>query len=857
MGKLLVIDGNSLLHRAFHALPPMNNLDGAPTQAVYGFLNMLLKILDQEDPSHLLVAFDTPAPTPRHLAYTEYKAGRRETADELRMQFPIIKEVLSAMHIAIGEKDGFEADDFLGIFSRRGEKEGLGVLLLTGDRDALQLITDKTTVILTKKGITTTAVMTEKSIEEEYGLQPIDLIEVKGLMGDASDNIPGIPGVGEKTAVKLIREYQTVENTILHSDEVSGKVLKEKIKTYADQARMSREIGIICVDIDAPIDLTIDDCVFAKEDMNFGRDILQKLGLRSVLSRLPEGADAGIEVHTTLIRPLEIEITDQKELQSVITTWESAEVLTIVLNDRLTVFDGNKLWCIPLQQDLFSQGLDAIDVLQAMKTILDNDQICKQLYDLKGWKHQLEKFDLKLSGKIFDAMIAAYLVDPLRSAPKEDELANEYTGLTVYDAFALDTLCKCVRQKLDEKNLTKLFLDIETPLIDVLYHMECIGFCIDEEVLQTLGAQYDIEIECMKTEIYELANEEFNILSPKQLGVILFDKLNLPVQRKTKTGYSTDVDTLEALADKHPIVNKVLEYRQLTKLKSTYIDGLLSARDASGRIHSQFHQNITATGRLSSTNPNLQNIPVRTEMGREIRKAFIASEGRQLVGADYSQIELRVLAHIADDQVMIDSFLKNEDIHARTAAEVAGCSLDQVTTKMRGAAKAVNFGIVYGISDFGLAKQLGITRQEANDYIQAYLEKYTGIRNYMHEIVEKGKADGYVETLFGRRRELPELRSKNHHTRSFGERAAMNAPIQGTAADIIKIAMNRTEAFLGSEKTEAQLILQVHDELIVDTPPKELEKIKNGLKQCMENVIQLKVPLVVDIKNGYSWYDTK
>ena len=873
MAKLMIIDGNSLMHRAFHALPPMNNAQGTPTQAVYGFLNMLLKVLGQEKPTHLLVAFDTHAPTPRHIAYEGYKAGRKETPDELRSQFPLVKDVLKNMQIAVGEQDGYEADDYLGIFSRRAEAKGLDAILLTGDRDALQLITDKTTVILTKKGITQTVVMTEKAIEEEYGLMPRDLIEVKGLMGDASDNIPGIPGVGEKTALKLIRAYGTVEETIAHADEISGKALKERIKTYAEQARMSRQLGMICTDADVPISLSVEDCVLDTNKIRSARPLMLELGLRSIVERLPKlvaaaGGTGEMEAKDIEERsadptlslpslPKTIEIRSEAELQRAVDGWKKAKTLTICWEDEISIYDGGMQWTVPFQQDLLTQGMDAEQILKSLRPVWEDESIRKECFDAKTWMHHVHDCGFSIKGNVFDAMIAAYLVETARSQPSLSVLIHEYTALEACNAFSLHILCETLNGQMQEKGMEALFQNIEMPLIRVLFSMECIGFRVDADMLKTLGEQYDGQMNKLQQAIHELAGEAFNILSPKQLAVILFEKLELPVQRKTKTGYSTDVDTLEALQEQHPIVSKILSFRQITKLKSTYIDGLLKARDENGRVHSCFNQNITATGRISSTDPNLQNIPVRTEMGREIRKAFIASPGWKLVGADYSQIELRVLAHMAQDDVMLDAFRKHEDIHARTAAEVSGCSIDAVTPDMRSAAKAVNFGIVYGISDFGLARQLGISRKEARAYIDAYLKKYTGIEQYMKRVVDEGKEKGYVTTLFGRRRDLPELKSKNYNVRAFGERAAMNAPIQGTAADIIKVAMNCVFDELEKRDTEAKLILQIHDELIIDTPPEEMETVENLLRNCMENVIKLDVPLEVDIHAGDSWYDTK
>lgn len=859
MGKFVIIDGNSLLHRAYHALPPMNNHEGVPTQAVYGFLSMLFKVIEQQAPTHMLVAFDTKAPTPRHIAYSEYKAGRKPTDEELRLQFPIVKDVLRAMQIAVGEQDGYEADDYLGIFSRRGEEAGHKVFLFTGDKDALQLITENTIVILTQKGISQTALMNEQAIEQKYGVTPKQLIEVKGLMGDPSDNIPGIPGVGEKTALKLITQYGTVENTIEHAAEISGKALREKVETYADQARMSRMIGIISTDVNAPIALSVEECIFDRKAMEKGKPLLQELELRSIINRLPkvEGAEEFAQSNDTLIRPFPQYIHDAKTLAKANEKWSEAKRLSFVWKDNISLSDGKSLWVVQLKQDMLTDGLDPMQAIEALKPLWENEAIEKRLYDAKGWMHELAAYSIEMKGVSFDAMIASYLLKPNRADTAPELLVKEWLDTEDYDAAILDILCDTLAEKIEEEALGKVFYEIEMPLVKVLYNMEAIGCEIDEKILKDLGTKYDWEIAQLQNEIHDLAGEDFNILSPKQLSVVLFEKLGLPVQRKTKTGYSTDVDTLEAIEDKHPIVRKILEYRTLSKLKSTYIDGLLNAADQTGRVHSTFKQTVTATGRISSTEPNLQNIPVRTDIGREIRKAFIASEGNFLVGADYSQIELRVLAHMAQDPVMIEAFRKGEDIHARTAAEVAGCKIEDVTNEMRSAAKAVNFGIVYGISDFGLARQLGITRKEASEYIQKYLDKYEGIRKYMHDIVEDGKKNGYVTTLFGRRRNLPELKSSNYNTRSFGERAAMNAPIQGTAADIIKLAMIHVDELLEKEGFQAKLILQIHDELIIDTPQAEVEQVKSLVDQCMESVIELKVPLVADVKSGLSWYDTK
>lgn len=857
MGKLVVIDCNSLMHRAFHALPPMNNKDGTPTQAIYGFLNMLLKIISNEQPTHLIAAFDAKGGTFRNETYAEYKGTRKATDDELKVQFPLIKEVLRAMGIAVCEQQGYEADDLLGIFSRRGELEGLSVRLVTGDRDALQLVSEQTNVILTRKGITETELFDNALLLERYGISPPQMVEVKGLMGDSSDNIPGVPGVGEKTALKLILEFSTLEGVLEHIPSVSGEKLKEKLTLYADQARMSRELGRIVTDPDAPIPLTVVQSAFVEANMAGGRELLQKLELRSLVARLPVAQKKAEETEATeTVKTIVIRTTD--ELKAAVAEWLKAEEIALVWDESLSVATCDSLeYRVSLAQNLIDTGIDWEEAFAILAPVLCAQKPAKRLFDAKRWMHTLFVRGKTLAGCAFDAMIAAYLLNPTRSGYDLGQLAEEYLGRRENGAAALFALSKELLGRMSQKGLSELYDKVELPLIGVLFDMEREGFAVDDVVLRELSTQFSSRIDALAKEIYTHSGGEFTILSPKQLGTVLFETLGLPVQRKTKTGFSTDADTLEALQDKHPIVPLILEYRQLTKLKSTYVDGLLAVRDATGRVHTTFNQTIAATGRISSTEPNLQNIPIRTELGREIRKAFIASAGHVLVGADYSQIELRVLAHIANDIEMQKAFKEGEDIHTHTAAEVFGVERVAVTSSMRSAAKAVNFGIVYGISDFGLARNLGITRKQAGAYIAAYLEKYTGVASYMHDIVQRGKDDGFVTTLLGRRRDLPELLSANFNTRSFGERVAMNTPIQGTAADIIKLAMIAVHDALIERQLHAKLVLQVHDELIIDTPVDETEIVKALVTDCMEHVMKLSVPLVAQASSGRSWYDAK
>ncbi|MEL7608973.1 MAG: DNA polymerase I [Bacillota bacterium] len=855
MKKLIAIDGNSLMHRAFYALPPMNTRSGLPTGAVHGFLGMLLKLI-AESPDYLLVAFDMHGPTFRHQLYDQYKAGRRETPDELRPQFDTLKNVLAEMGIAICECPRYEADDILGTFSRIANGEGVFALLVTGDRDALQLIGENTHVMLTKKGISETDEYDRTLLLERYGLTPDRMVDLKGLMGDGSDNIPGVPGVGEKTALKLLEEYKSMEAVLENAARVKGK-LGEKLAQYADQARMSLELGRI--DVNVPVTMTLEDCAFYPERMRGALPLLQELEMRSLGARVAERSPAPKSAPAPVAAAISTRVSTDGELERLAKRAKDAQWLAIDIQNGLCVaLDGKEQFSVVCEATLLEQGLEPDAVLEALAPALEAEKPQKLVFDAKQLMHLLARNGIRLGGLRFDAMIAEYLLNPTRPAATFRELCRARFGEGEPSAARLFALMEQMEREMREQSLNELYATIEQPLIEVLFDMEREGFMLDIAMLHSLSKRFDERIGELAYRIYEAAGKEFNILSTRQLGEVLFETLGLPAQKKTRTGYSTDAEVLEKLEGLHPVVPMVQEYRFLTKLKSTFADGLLVlARAGTGRIHTTFHQNVAATGRISSAEPNLQNIPVRTELGREIRRAFIASEGNLLVGADYSQIELRLLAHMSGDEGMLEAFNSGGDIHTRTAAEVFSVPLDKVTSAQRGAAKAVNFGIIYGISDFGLGRNLGISRREAGEYIKRYFERYPRVHEYMRLSVEEGKRLGYAVTLFGRRRELSELKSPNFNTRSFGERVAMNMPLQGTAADIIKLAMVRVHDQLEKEGLRAKLVLQIHDELIVDAPVGEAERVREILLEQMQNVIALKVPLTAQASIAHSWYDMK
>ncbi|WP_129721279.1 DNA polymerase I [Xylanivirga thermophila] len=858
---LMVIDGNSLMHRAFYAIPPLSTKKGIYTNAVYGFMNMLFKLIEEYHPEYIGVAFDRKAPTFRHKEYKEYKGTRQKTPEILVPQFDTLKKLLSAMNIAIYERDGYEADDILGTFARIAGEKGMKAYLVTGDRDALQLIDENVNVLMTKKGITDIRIYDEKALHEDYGITPAQVIEMKSLMGDSSDNIPGVPGVGKKTAFKLINKYGTLENVYAHIDEISGKKLKENLEKYKAQAFLSKRLATIIKD--APVDISIADCCYDIPNSLELKELLMELEFSSILSRLDFDMKSESEKPDIKRPKTVINIEDASSLKDVLSSIKAGDTIALLVEDDGLSIASNKdrVYMVPITHNLIDMGLNYNEVMDILKSILEDRDVKKITHDAKKLMVKLSKEGICLDGVYFDTFIAAYLIESTKEKYDMAQLMYDYTGLNIdrVDASDILILYTAMKHILKEHDMFTLYEQVEHPLITVLAQMEIEGFKVDKNILRELDKEFTESLNTLTSEIYDLAGEEFNINSPKQLGVILFEKLDLPVIKRTKTGYSTNIEVLEQLQGQHPIIDKVMDYRQIMKLKSTYVDGLLAVIDPEdGRIHSSFNQTVTATGRISSTEPNLQNIPVKVELGRQIRRVFVASsDDHVLLDADYSQIELRVLAHISEDPTFIEAFKNNQDIHARTASEIFNVSIDEVTPEQRGSAKAVNFGIVYGISDFGLARNLNISRNQAKTYIESYFARYPMVKEYMDNVVHEAKLKGYVTTLMGRRRNLPELNSRNFNIRSFGERVAMNTPIQGTAADIIKVAMNRVFYELKKRQLKSKLILQVHDELIVDTHKSELDEVRDIVKTEMQNAMELRVPLVVDIGVGYSWYDAK
>lgn len=855
MAKMILVDGYSLMFRAFHALPLLTNSAGVYTNAVHGFLSMLFKVIAEEKSDYCAVAFDLHAPTFRHLDYAEYKAGRAPTPEELKPQVELIQRLLEQMHIPRLGLEGFEADDILGTVSARAAEMGVECLIITGDRDAFQLAGEKVSILYTKRGISDTLLVTPAYIQERYGVSPVQMIDVKGLMGDSSDNIPGVPGVGEKTALKLIQQYGTLEEALDRAETEQKGKLRERLMQNRQQALYSKWLATIVRDV--PMEFDLESCRIA--NLQDAMPLLHELELKTLAGRLAQmtGCESAVAASDQADEPAWQDLTVFTDAGA-LAQWAQSQrpdALALYIGSDLSLaFSDGQRAVARLGGDLLNPGLQEDEALAAIQPLLSQKNL-KLVHNVK----ELRRSGLQAGGELFDVMLAGYVIQPQRKSFSLDALCQD-EGMNLRADCPAETLYRLSlsqQAQLRRDGLERLYHEIELPLSTVLWDMEQQGFMVDRAELTRLGETFSARIHELTEEITQMAGTSININSPKQLGELLFERMGLPAQKKTASGYSTSAEVLEQIADLHPIVPLILEYRRYAKLNSTYIEALLRLQDAGGRIHTRFDQVSTATGRISSLEPNLQNIPVRTEQGKEIRRAFSARPGWRLVDADYSQIELRVLAHMSHDQTMQEAFRMGQDIHQRTASEVYGVALNEVTPAMRSAAKAVNFGIVYGISDFGLARNIGVSRKEAGAFIELYLNRYPGVRAFMENAVSQGKTQGYVTTLMGRRRYLPELKSSNYNIRSFGERAAMNSPIQGTAADIIKMAMVEVHRALAQKGLQARLILQVHDELIVECPPEEVETVRALLAASMEGVMQLDVPLKVDISDGVNWYDCK
>ena len=883
--KILLIDGHSILNRAFYGLPELTNAEGLHTNAIYGFLNILFRIVEEEKPDYLTVAFDLHVPTFRHEMYADYKGTRKGMPQELREQVPVMKDVLTAMGITIVSKEGYEADDLLGTLAKKSEAKGMDVTVLSGDRDLLQLASEHICIRIpkTRFGKTTIEDYFEKDVKEKYQLTPAQIIELKALMGDSSDNIPGLPGVGEKTATKILLEYGTVENAWEHVEELKPNKAKNAFLEHYDMAILSKKLATI--NIDSPIEYDWESARIGEFYTKEAYEYFKELEFKNFLSRFEEGAEpAKIAVSFQ-------NVTDFAEADALFEKLVKEPELGIEVLREAHQFLGLGLaWNNKEKEEvetvcIFPQGfLTESYLMDQVQKLCEKVEMIDAL-DVKETISEISRVSHK---KVFDAGIAAYLLNPLKSSYTYDDIAKEYLGEMLpakedligklsytkamsekeakeeevaksicYMAYTALRSRKALMEALEKNNMKALFENIELPLLFTLSNMEKEGIRVNAEALKEYGSQLEVKIKALESQIYEEAGEEFNINSPKQLGVILFEKLQLPGGKKTKTGYSTAADVLEKLAPEHKLVADILEYRQLAKLKSTYADGLAGFIGEDGRIHSTFNQTITATGRISSTEPNLQNIPIRMELGRLIRKVFIPEDGFVFVDADYSQIELRVLAHLSGDENLIEAYKEAQDIHRMTASQVFHVPFEEVTDLQRRNAKAVNFGIVYGISSFGLSQDLSITRQEAAEYIENYFSTYPKIKGFLDGLVTEAKEQGYVETMFQRRRPVPEIRSGNFMQRSFGERVAMNSPIQGTAADIIKIAMIRVEQALKEQNLESRLILQVHDELLIEAKEDEVEAVKAILEREMKGAANLAVPLEIDMHTGTNWYEAK
>ena len=881
--RLIIIDGNSIINRAFYALPDMTNSEGLHTNAVYGFTRMLFKIIDDYKPTHISVAFDKKAPTFRHKEYADYKAGRKKMPDELGQQLQPLKELLDTFNIHRMEMAGYEADDLIGTVAKMGEDNDFEVYIVTGDKDAIQLASNKTTTLITKKGVGEVEEYNYDSVVERYEMTPTQFIDLKGLMGDKSDNIPGVPGIGEKTGIKLIKEFSSIENIIENIDQLKGSV-KKKIEENKEQAIFSKKLATIIRDV--PIEISLDELSYGDYDKKAVIEEFKKFGFTTLIKQVLAMDD--IEGESTVEEKIELKISHLDNVLEFKKEVEKTNKLFIKTVSKVGNILEQNLMYVFLSADGENIYYINDEELELIKDIIFNEEIKKIGYNLKDDYLAFKPYNIEINNMFFDIAIGEYLIDSKSSTSYEcSDIAMKYLTkkiksqeellgkgakakkfsdlsleeLSTYFGEILNTVYNVypmMEKTFKDMDMEYLFYDVEMPLVEVLGSMEYCGMAVDKNQLNELGNKFKEIISNLEEEIFSLAGEKFNINSPKQLGVILFERLELPVIKKTKTGYSTSADVLEKLRDKHEIIDKITEYRQIVKLNSTYVEGLLGIiNPISGRIHSSFNQTITTTGRISSTEPNLQNIPVKTEMGREIRKVFIADEHSKLVDADYSQVELRVLAHMSGDKHMIEAFQNDIDIHSKTASQIFGVDVNDVSSKQRSEAKAINFGIVYGKTDFGLSQDLNIPVPQAKAYIESYFANYDKIKVFMDDAIKNATDNGYALTIFNRRRYIPEINSSNFMVRNQGKRFAMNAPIQGSAADIIKIAMVNVFTRLKDESLKSRLILQVHDELIVEAVEEELDQVCNIVKEEMESAVNLQVHLDVDLNVGDSWFETK
>lgn len=881
--RLIIIDGNSIINRAFYALPDMTNSEGLHTNAVYGFTRMLFKIIDDYKPTHISVAFDKKAPTFRHKEYADYKAGRKKMPDELGQQLQPLKELLDTFNIHRMEMAGYEADDLIGTVAKMGEDNDFEVYIVTGDKDAIQLASNKTTTLITKKGVGEVEEYNYDSVVERYEMTPTQFIDLKGLMGDKSDNIPGVPGIGEKTGIKLIKEFSSIENIIENIDQLKGSV-KKKIEENKEQAIFSKKLATIIRDV--PIEISLDELSYGDYDKKAVIEEFKKFGFTTLIKQVLAMDD--VEGESTVEEKSELKISHLDNVLEFKKEVEKTNKLFIKTVSKVGNILEQNLMYVFLSADGENIYYINDEELELIKDIISNEEIKKIGYNLKDDYLAFKPYNIEINNMFFDIAIGEYLIDSKSSTSYEcSDIAMKYLTkkiksqeellgkgakakkfsdlsleeLSTYFGEILNTVYNVypmMEKTFKDMDMEYLFYDVEMPLVEVLGSMEYCGMAVDKNQLNELGNKFKEIISNLEEEIFSLAGEKFNINSPKQLGVILFERLELPVIKKTKTGYSTSADVLEKLRDKHEIIDKITEYRQIVKLNSTYVEGLLGIiNPISGRIHSSFNQTITTTGRISSTEPNLQNIPVKTEMGREIRKVFIADEHSKLVDADYSQVELRVLAHMSGDEHMIEAFQNDIDIHSKTASQIFGVDVNDVSSKQRSEAKAINFGIVYGKTDFGLSQDLNIPVPQAKAYIESYFANYDKIKVFMDDAIKNATDNGYALTIFNRRRYIPEINSSNFMVRNQGKRFAMNAPIQGSAADIIKIAMVNVFTRLKDENLKSILILQVHDELIVEAVEEELDQVCNIVKEEMESAVNLQVHLDVDLNVGDSWFETK